>query len=121
MNPPTQVGYPTGDDGVGPLTPRECRERGLMYASPVRATFRIQRDDGPVLSVQRSLGDLPIMVGSARCRLRGRGPEEMVALREEASECGGYFIVNGIERIIRLLQVIVCLCGLCFFFLPALG
>ena len=50
---PNQVGYPTGDDGVGPLTPRECRERGLMYAAPVRATFRIQRDDGPVMRVQR--------------------------------------------------------------------
>lgn len=33
----------------------------------------------------------------------------MVALREEATECGGYFIVNGIERIIRLLQVGVVL------------
>jgi DNA-directed RNA polymerase I subunit RPA2 len=90
---------------VGPLTPRECRERGLMYTAPIRATFRIQRDDGPVLRVQRSLGDLPVMVGSSRCRLRGKSPQEMVALREEATECGGYFIVNGIERIIRLLQV----------------
>lgn len=57
------------------------------------------------LNQHSSLGDLPIMVCSARCRLRGKGPEEMVALREEATECGGYFIVNGIERIIRLLQV----------------
>lgn len=76
-----------------------------MYAAPVRATFRIQRDDGPTLRVQRLLGDLPVMVCSSRCRLRGKGPAEMVALREEASECGGYFIVNGIERIIRLLQI----------------
>ena len=45
------MGYPTGDDG--PLTPRECRERGLMYAAPVRATFRVQRDEGPVMRVQR--------------------------------------------------------------------
>lgn len=52
-----------------------------------------------------SLGELPVMVCSSHCRLRGKAPEEMVALREEATECGGYFIVNGIERIIRLLQV----------------
>ncbi len=100
-----QVGFPTGDGGAGPITPRECRERGLMYAAPMLATFRIQREGGGAMRVQRSLGDLPIMVGSNRCRLVGKTAAELVGLKEEANECGGYFIVNGIERIIRLLQL----------------
>lgn len=84
---------------------RECRERGLMYTAPVRATFRVQRDDIGSMPIERSLGDLPIMVCSNCCRLAGKSPAELVELKEEASECGGYFIVNGIERVIRLLQV----------------
>jgi DNA-directed RNA polymerase I subunit RPA2 len=75
-----------------------------MYAGPLRAVFRVQIG-GQSMRFEKSLGDLPIMVGSKRCRLAGRSIEELVGLREEATEVGGYFIVNGIERIIRLLQV----------------
>lgn len=100
-----EIGFPTGDGSTGLYTPRECRERGLMYAAPIRAVFRIQREGGGVMRVQRTLGELPIMVCSSRCRLAGKQAEELVALKEEACECGGYFIVNGIERIIRLLQL----------------
>ena len=51
------------------------------------------------------MGALPIMVMSERCNLKGCGPKKLVSLREEASEVGGYFILNGIERVIRLLQL----------------
>jgi DNA-directed RNA polymerase I subunit RPA2 len=30
-------------------------------------------------------------------------PEELVSHREEANEVGGYFIVNGNEKVVRLL------------------
>jgi len=45
------------------------------------------------------------MVLSNRCRLKGKSPAELVALKEEASEFGGYFVVNGIDRVVRILQV----------------
>jgi DNA-directed RNA polymerase I subunit RPA2 len=32
-------------------------------------------------------------------------PSELVQVKEESEELGGYFIVNGIEKIIRMLQV----------------
>jgi len=32
-------------------------------------------------------------------------PSELVGVGEEALECGGYFIVNGVEKIIRMLQI----------------
>lgn len=75
-----------------------------MYAGPLKATVCIQVGSS-LIRMDKSFGDLPLMVGSSRCRLAGKTPAELVAMKEEATECGGYFIVNGIERIIRLLQV----------------
>ncbi len=45
------------------------------------------------------------MVLSKRCVLRNLGPHQLSCLKEEAGEIGGYFVVSGYERIIRLLQV----------------
>lgn len=41
------------------------------------------------------------MLKFKRCNLRGASPRKLVSLKEEASEMGGYFIVNGLERDIR--------------------
>lgn len=51
------------------------------------------------------MGKLPIMVMSDRCRLAGLTPKELVARGEEANEMGGYFIVNGLEKVVRMLIV----------------
>lgn len=67
--------------------------------------------------MQRRAGDCPVMVGSKRCHLEGHGPAQLCKGREEAGEMGGYFIVRGIERVIRLLQVLppalYCSCFFC--------
>ena len=42
---------------------------------------------------------------SSKCNLRGFSAKKLVLAKEEANEMGGYFIINGIERVIRLLQV----------------
>ena len=55
----------------------------------------------PAPPAARSLGYMPIMVRSQRCWLHGLSRQELVAAREEANEMGGYFVCNGIERIIR--------------------
>lgn len=64
-----------------------------------------QVGDGDTVRTQRRAGDCPVMVGSRRCHLQGHGPAQLSRGREEAGEMGGYFIVRGIERVIRLLQV----------------
>lgn len=58
-----------------------------------------------VARITKRLGELPIMVLSKSCHLANKTSRQLVALKEEDNEMGGYFIVNGIERIIRLLQV----------------
>jgi DNA-directed RNA polymerase I subunit RPA2 len=45
----------------------------------------------------------PVMVASKACNLSGFSQEELISRGEEGHEMGGYFILNGIERIIRLL------------------
>lgn len=50
-------------------------------------------------------GLLPVMVRSKSCNLHGLSPAQLVAAKEESEELGGYFIVNGIEKLVRLLIV----------------
>ena len=102
-----QVAYPTKSDYMTncKLTPREAREREMSYSGTMIISAKIELSDGNEFNVLFRCSDLPIMVMSDKCHLRGLGPHELVKLREEANEVGGYFIVNGIERVIRLLQV----------------
>lgn len=45
------------------------------------------------------------MVKSNRCHLQHLYPVELIRRHEETEEMGGYFVVNGIEKIIRLLII----------------
>lgn len=45
------------------------------------------------------------MVRSKACNLSGMSEEELVRSREDMHEFGGYFVVNGNERLIRMLIV----------------
>jgi DNA-directed RNA polymerase I subunit RPA2 len=97
--------------GTAKLLPRECRELGLLYAGAVTGDFCFQINNtgtgsmGKVVRISKKFGDMPIMVGSTACHLRDKTPLELVACKEEHNEFGGYFIVSGIERCVRLLQI----------------
>lgn len=71
-----------------------------------RVSWRV--NDGEYVSEHRDLGQMPIMLRSSRCHLRGLTPAELVARGEEAEEMGGYFIINGNERLIRFLILPRC-------------
>lgn len=87
------------------ILPAECRERHVTYRGKLSATFEYRINGGDPQEFTRELGQLPVMVKSRHCHLRGLSPAELVARKEESEELGGYFIVNGIEKIIRLLLV----------------
>ena len=40
-----------------------------------------------------------------QCRLNSLSPRQLIERGEEENECGGYFICNGLEKIIRMLIV----------------
>uniref|UniRef100_K3WI27 DNA-directed RNA polymerase subunit beta n=1 Tax=Globisporangium ultimum (strain ATCC 200006 / CBS 805.95 / DAOM BR144) TaxID=431595 RepID=K3WI27_GLOUD len=104
-----QVGFPTSENqitGERKLYPSECRQRGISYTAPLVVTLaRSFAGSNNVERIQRVVGDIPIMVRSKRCHLNGLSPPELVKAREEANEMGGYFICNGNERCVRLLQL----------------
>lgn len=104
-----QIGHPTKKDDLsvdGKLTPREAREREMSYTANIVANISISvNNDQQSFNISSRLGDLPIMVMSERCHLNSMTTSQLLAMKEEPNEVGGYFIVNGIERVIRLLQV----------------
>ncbi|KAG2786660.1 putative DNA-directed RNA polymerase I subunit [Phytophthora cactorum] len=104
-----QIGYPTTENqitGEQKLLPSECRQRGVSYTAPLVVTLaRSFGGSQNVERLQRVVGEIPIMVRSKRCHLNGMAPTDLVKAREEANEMGGYFICNGNERCVRLLQM----------------
>lgn len=84
-------------------TPRGCREGGESYKAPLSVQFCWQIDGENVQRRVVNLGDCPVMVKSDVCSLALLSPAQLVARGEEAHEAGGYFIINGIERMIRMI------------------
>ncbi|OWB78150.1 hypothetical protein B5S32_g2337 [[Candida] boidinii] len=85
--------------------PAECRERLTSYRGKLLLKVTWSVNDGEEISEIRDAGSIPIMVQSNRCHLESMSPDQLVRHREESDELGGYFIVNGIEKLIRMLIV----------------
>uniref|UniRef100_A0A669CJU9 DNA-directed RNA polymerase subunit beta n=1 Tax=Oreochromis niloticus TaxID=8128 RepID=A0A669CJU9_ORENI len=83
--------------------PAECRGRRCSYKGKIVADVSWSINGVPKGIIKQSLGHVPIMVKSKLCNLHGMSPKELVEHHEEAEEMGGYFIVNGIEKVIRML------------------
>ncbi|XP_071715598.1 DNA-directed RNA polymerase I subunit 2-like [Rutidosis leptorrhynchoides] len=87
------------------LYPYECRQAKISYTGRFLVDVCFKYGDGPVIREKFNFGQMPIMLKSNRCHLRGADPDKLVSYREEASEMGGYFVLNGLERVVRLLVV----------------
>ena len=123
------LGRPTIKEANGaehPATPMECRLRKLTYFSPVYLDFQIIDEDEPTPLVEERvhIGNLPIMVRSAQCNLHAnhishlcgdadrklsphtstedadRLKELLRRAGEDPLDPGGYFIINGTERVL---------------------
>jgi len=95
---------PRAVDAFSKLLPSDCRLGHTTYSAPLRAQIKCQIGlHGPIWDEEVNLGNIPIMVKSSKCHLSGKSPDELMKLREDPSERGGYFIINGNERVIRLL------------------
>lgn len=87
------------------IFPAECRERHITYRGKLRAKLQYRVNNGEWKESIRDLGQMPIMLKSNRCHLERLSPSEMVFRKEDAEEVGGYFIVNGNEKLVRMLIV----------------
>ncbi|MCJ1369726.1 DNA-directed RNA polymerase I subunit RPA2 [Loxospora ochrophaea] len=87
------------------IYPAECRERHATYRGKLRARVQYKVNNGSWVEQIRELGQLPIMLRTNRCHLQKCSPAQLVQHKEESEELGGYFIINGNEKLIRLLIV----------------
>jgi DNA-directed RNA polymerase I subunit RPA2 len=87
------------------ILPAECRERHATYRGRLRARLQWRVNNGDWKESVRELGLMPIMLRSNRCHLASCTPNQLVQRKEESEEMGGYFIVNGNEKLIRMLIV----------------
>ena len=87
------------------IYPAECRERHATYRGRLRARVEYKVNGGEWHESLRELGQVPIMLRTNRCHLEKCTPAQLVHHKEESEELGGYFIVNGNEKLIRMLIV----------------
>ncbi|CDJ31653.1 DNA-directed RNA polymerase I subunit RPA2, putative [Eimeria mitis] len=86
------------------LLPRHCRESHVSYGAPLHVSFvcwRTGDENNVAFKKTMVVGQVPVMVKSNRCSLSGMSPTEMVKAGEDLDELGGYFIINGNERVLR--------------------
>jgi DNA-directed RNA polymerase beta subunit len=96
------VGTPcVNESGQGPepRTPAECRLRNLTYSAPILLEFV---ENGKPVQVE--VGHLPIMLKSKACLLADRSVEELIRFGEDPEDRGGYFIINGTERSLIIVE-----------------
>lgn len=86
------------------VLPTECRQRATTYKGDFKIRITLAIGEKTV-TVDRSLGSLPVMVKSKICHLADLSPQELVEHNEHADEWGGYFIIKGHERLARMLLV----------------
>lgn len=82
------------------VTPNECRLRDMTYAAPIFVDIEYTKDRKKFLRKGLNIGRLPIMLRSSRCVLANKSETEMCAMDECPLDPGGYFIVNGTEKVI---------------------
>ncbi|KAK0734012.1 RNA polymerase-like protein [Lasiosphaeria miniovina] len=87
------------------IFPAECRERHVSYRGKLTAVLEYRINGGEPHEIVREIGQMPIMIKSNKCHLENNPPALLVERKEESDELGGYFIVNGIEKIVRMLLV----------------
>ncbi|QUC21061.1 uncharacterized protein UV8b_05304 [Ustilaginoidea virens] len=85
-----------------PVTPMECRLRDMTYAAPIVVDIQYIRDKQKIIRKNVPLGRMPVMLKSSKCRLGGANNAQMEAMNECPLDPGGYFIINGTEKVILI-------------------
>ncbi|KAL9716501.1 DNA-dependent RNA polymerase II [Leucoagaricus gongylophorus] len=108
-----------GDGAVASIFPQEARLRNLTYSAPLYIEMRkrvlvgredpdtpgevvweAEREDNPDDISKACLGRVPIMLRSTFCILRGLRDQDLYDLNECPYDSGGYFIINGSEKVL---------------------
>lgn len=88
------------DGSKRPIYPVEARLRKLSYAAPIFIEVSAHINGIQRESFVTQVGSLPIMLRSKYCHLSGLSKEDLVKKGEDPTDPGGYFIINGTERVL---------------------
>jgi DNA-directed RNA polymerase beta subunit len=72
----------------------------MTYSAPIHIEVSAHIDGVQRESFETQIGRLPIMIKSKYCHLHGLGREDLIAKGEDPQDPGGYFILNGNERVL---------------------
>jgi len=85
------------------ITPAEARIRGLTYSAPIHVEITIKQQE-QLESHDVEIGKIPVIVKSEFCNLSGMNKEQLIENYIDPLEPGGYFIINGNERVIVMTE-----------------
>lgn len=102
MDPPN---IREADGSLNNIFPSEARIRNLTYTAPLYLDMTPIRIDEAGNEIPREtsrifVGRMPIMLKSKVCSLSRMTKEELIKAGEDPNDPGGYFIVNGSERVL---------------------
>ena len=94
------------EGSVRDIFPMEARLRDFSYTAPIYVQItpivnKVEQEPVNVL-----LAELPVMIKSKLCPLSKMSREELEKNGEDPDDPGGYFIVNGTERVLVLIEEI---------------
>ncbi|XP_064631310.1 DNA-directed RNA polymerase II subunit RPB2 [Lineus longissimus] len=93
------------DGAPSPMMPNEARLRNLTYSAPLYVDITktcIKENEDPVETQHQKtfIGKIPIMLRSTYCLLNGLTDRDLTELNECPLDPGGYFIINGSEKVL---------------------
>ncbi len=102
MDPPN---IREADGSLNNIFPSEARIRNLTYTAPLYLDMTPIRVDEAGNEIPREtsrvfVGRMPIMLKSKVCPLSRMTKEELIKAGEDPNDPGGYFIINGSERVL---------------------
>ncbi len=101
-----KVGKPNiieADGSTQLITPTEAKIRKLTYSAPIDIEITIKQA-GQIESHNVEIGRIPVIVKSDVCNLAGKSKEELIKGYIDPLDPGGYFIINGNERVIVMTE-----------------
>jgi len=101
-----RAGKPTvieADGSLNPINPTEARLRSLTYSAPIFVEISVKQGDYSE-SNEVEIGRIPIMIKSKGCNTYKMSKEELEENYLDRLDQGGYFIINGNERIMVLME-----------------
>ncbi|MBT3262157.1 DNA-directed RNA polymerase subunit B'' [Candidatus Woesearchaeota archaeon] len=82
------------------ILPIEARLRKLTYAAPIMLSISAHINGVQRESFTTQIASMPVMLKSKKCFLHGLNRDELIDKGEDPDDPGGYFIINGTEKVL---------------------